>query len=81
MHSGDSGSRWNPTLRRTKGGPPADVYEAVLRYQVESWELAADSYCVEVSGKDANRALLERFKPLLRVKGALPAVNKRRRLC
>jgi hypothetical protein len=41
-----------------------DIYEAILRYQIRSWELAADSYCIEVIGKDANKALLERFKPL-----------------
>jgi hypothetical protein len=47
----------------------ADVYEAVLRYQVKSWELAAESYCVRVNGKDANTTLLERLKPL-NLKGA-----------
>ncbi len=49
--------------------PQTDVYQVVLRYQVQTWELAADSYCVEVNGKDADAALLERFKPL-RVKRA-----------
>ena len=48
---------------------PTDVYEAVLRYQIKTWDLAADSYCVKVNGEDAELALLERFKPL-RVKGA-----------
>jgi len=48
---------------------PTDVYQAVLRYQVKTWELAADTYCVEVNGKDADAALLEPFKAL-HVKGA-----------
>lgn len=48
---------------------PIDIYEAVLRYQIKSWELTADSYCVEVNGRDATRELLKRMEPL-RVKGA-----------
>jgi len=64
----------SPAAQAAAGEPPqhpspTDVYQAVLRYQVKTWELAADSYCVEVNGKDADAALLERFKPL-RVKGA-----------
>lgn len=41
-----------------------DLYEVVLRYQIRSWKIAADSYCVEVNGKDADRELLQRLKPL-----------------
>lgn len=41
-----------------------DVYEAVVRYQIKSWELTADSYCVEVNGKDAGQELLSRLEPL-----------------
>jgi hypothetical protein len=40
------------------------LYEAVLRYQIKSWELTADSYCVEVNGKDAGKDLLGRLQPL-----------------
>src|SRR5215471_12250904 len=41
-----------------------DVFEAVVRYQIKSWELTADSYCVEVNGKDAGQELLSRLQPL-----------------
>lgn len=46
-----------------------DVYEAVLRYQIKSWDLAAISYCVSVEGRDATNGFLKRFYPLP-VKGA-----------
>ena len=46
-----------------------DVREAVLRYQISSWDLAADSYCVKVDGKDAPKSFLSRLDPL-RVKPA-----------
>jgi hypothetical protein len=41
-----------------------DVYEAVLRYQIKSWDLNADSYCVKVGGKDASKTFLGRLQPL-----------------
>ena len=41
-----------------------DVREAVLRYQISSWELAAATYCVSVDGKDADENFLRRFRPL-----------------
>jgi hypothetical protein len=41
-----------------------EVYEAVLRYQIKSWDLNADSYCVKVGGKDASKTLLGRLQPL-----------------
>ena len=47
----------------------ADVYEAVVRYQIKSWELAAAAYCVEINGRDADKIFLKRFHPLP-VKGA-----------
>jgi hypothetical protein len=47
----------------------ADVYEAVVRYQIKSWDLAANSYRVLVDGRDATRDSPRRFDPLL-VKGA-----------
>jgi hypothetical protein len=42
-----------------------DVYEAVVRYQIKSWDLAASSYCVSVEGRDATKDFLKRFNPLL----------------
>ena len=47
----------------------ADVYEAVVRYQIKSWDLAANSYCVSIEGRDAAKDFLKRFDPLP-VKGA-----------
>ena len=62
------GSGQATTKDTTKEGSPIapaiDIYEAVLRYQIKNWELAADSYCIEVNGKDANATLLSRLSPL-----------------
>lgn len=46
---------------------PADtaaVYEAVARYQIKSWQLPAHTYCFRVEGQDADKAFLNRLKPL-----------------
>jgi hypothetical protein len=68
---GQTNQRGTPTPQEKPQQRPSsiDIYEAVVRYQINSWELAADSYCVKVNGKDAARDLLERLQPL-RVKGA-----------
>ena len=42
----------------------ANVFEAVVRYQIESWELAANSYCISIQGKDATTDFLRRLTPL-----------------
>ena len=42
----------------------ADLYEAVVRYQIKTWDLAANSYCVSIDGKDAAKDFLARFDPL-----------------
>ena len=42
----------------------ADIYEAVVRFQIKSWELAADSYCVKIRGRGAEKSFLRRFAPL-----------------
>jgi len=47
----------------------AEVYETVVRYQIKSWKLTADSYCVSIAGKDPTKDFLQRFEPLP-VKGA-----------
>jgi hypothetical protein len=41
-----------------------DVHEAVIRYQIKTWELCAASYCIEVNEKDATQELLKRLEPL-----------------
>jgi hypothetical protein len=56
--------------RPPKQSASADVYEAVVRYQTKAWDLAADSYCVSINGRDAAEDFLERFVPLP-VKAAL----------
>jgi hypothetical protein len=42
----------------------ATVFEAVVRYQIKSWDLAANSYCISIEGKDATPNFLSRFAPL-----------------
>lgn len=40
-----------------------DLYEAVIRYQIESWEQKANSYCIAINGVDAESTLLDRLRP------------------
>ncbi len=40
------------------------VFEAVVRYQIKTWELAANSYCISIAGKDATTDFLGRLTPL-----------------
>ena len=42
----------------------ASVYEAVVRYQIQSWELGGASYCIRVKGEDADDKFLRMLKPL-----------------
>lgn len=55
--------------QEAQGVVSVDVREAVLRYQISTWKLAAATYCVKVDGQDADRRFLTRFYPLP-VKGA-----------
>jgi hypothetical protein len=48
----------------TRKATTADVYEAVVRYQIKSWNLAASSYCVMIDNSDAEKVFLKRFNPL-----------------
>lgn len=57
----------------------ADVREAVVRYQIKTWYLAVDSYCISVNRKNAHRLFLERFAPLP-VKSSSNCVEDRRRI-
>ena len=52
------------STKKTSPVSSTDVYEAVVRYQIKSWELIADSYYIEVSGKDAGQELLSRLQPM-----------------
>lgn len=45
-------------------GASEDVYEAVVQFQIRSWQLASQSYCVEIDGKNASPNFLARFRPL-----------------
>ena len=47
-----------------KADESANVVEAVVRYQIESWELAANSFCISIEGKDATTDFLRRLAPL-----------------
>ncbi len=46
-----------------------NLYEAVIRFQIKSWQQAAHTYCIEIKGIDPDPALLQRLRPL-HVKGA-----------
>jgi hypothetical protein len=53
-----------PPTKAHEAKQDVDVREAVLRYQIASWELAASSYCVKINGKDADENFLRRLRPL-----------------
>jgi hypothetical protein len=40
------------------------IREAIVRFQIKTWELAADSYCISINGKDPPEEFLKRFRPL-----------------
>jgi hypothetical protein len=46
-----------------------DVYERVIRFQITSWELPAQAFCIQVNRRDPDKALLKRF-PALPVEAA-----------
>ena len=48
---------------------PLDLYEAVIRFQIKSWQPASHTYCIGIKGADPDPALLERLRPL-KVKGS-----------
>ncbi len=52
-----------------------DLYEAVIRFQIKSWQQAAHTYCIKINGIDPDPALLQRLRPL-HVKG-VSACQKR----
>ena len=39
-----------------------DLYEAVIRFQIKSWQQPAHTYCVEINGIDPDRNLLQRLR-------------------
>lgn len=45
-------------------GAPDAVYQAVIRYQVATWTLGADSYCIQIKGADPDGKFLRSLKPL-----------------
>ncbi len=54
------------------------VYQAVIRYQIKNWTLGADSYCIEILGKDADQQLLRTLRPLP-VKPASDCVKQKKK--
>jgi hypothetical protein len=40
----------------------AAVYEAVIRFQIKSWNLSADSFCIKINGRDADKYFLEQLE-------------------
>jgi len=40
------------------------IDEAVVRYQIKSWEIGAESYCIRIKGRDADDSFLRQLKGL-----------------
>lgn len=45
-------------------GAEQAVYAAVVRYQVATWHLDTESFCIRIKGADADGKLLHSLKPL-----------------
>lgn len=55
-----------------------DIREAVVRYQIEKWDLRADVYFIEIQSKDPTPAFLNRFADIPKpVKGKSAAKEKK----
>ena len=52
-----------------------EIYAAVARYQIRVWDLKADTYCIQVNGKDPSHEFLKLLAPLA-VKPASACVSK-----
>ena len=68
-----------PGVQAQSAATTAAVYEAVVRYQIKSWDLGASSYCIRMNGEDADKDFLRRLSPLP-VKGASECVEKQHKL-
>jgi hypothetical protein len=57
----------NATMQRgpadipTRQASENDIRETVVRYQIQTWKMAAASYCIKINDKDATKDFLERF--------------------
>lgn len=53
-----------PAMQAPDPGAIDAVYQAVVRYQVASWQLGAEIYCIRIKGADADGKFLHSLKPL-----------------
>ncbi len=52
------------TMAAPEPGAADAVYEAVVRYQIATWQLGAETYCIRINGQDADGKFLRSLKPL-----------------
>ncbi len=62
--AGQAPADQSPALPAPDPGATEAVYAAVVRYQVATWTLGADSYCIKIKGVDADGKLLHSLKGL-----------------
>jgi hypothetical protein len=43
-----------------------EIREAIVRYQIEKWDLHAEVYFIEIQSKDPNKAFLQRFADIVK---------------
>jgi hypothetical protein len=56
----------------------AEVYKAVILFQIKSWDLAANSYCIKINSHDADKALLKQLQsPRVMPASACKKVDRR----
>ena len=64
--------------QQSKSDEENDIREAIVRYQVKNWDLAAGVYFLEIQSKDPSAAFLHRFDDLPKpVKGKSDAKEKK----
>lgn len=76
---GQTPGQQTPGVQAQTPATAAAVYEAVVRYQIKSWDLGAATYCVRMNGEDADKEFLRRLSPMP-VKGASECEEKQRKL-
>jgi hypothetical protein len=62
--AGQAPAEQQATMAAPDPGATDAVYEAVIRYQIATWKLGAETYCIQINGQDAEGKLLRSLKPL-----------------
>ena len=63
------GALWFPLLapaQQQRAAREDEIREAIVRYQIENWDLRAEVYFIEIESKDPSKAFLQRFADIVK---------------